>query len=192
MLLGYATPAGIVGIIGGFLFARLLMKKSVRNLSALALIITGIAVIVWSYCSSIPMYLILLMVIMFCSSGLSFVAPTLMADWFPRKKGVALGWATIGAPLSSSFGVLGFSALLQNFGFHTAFLVLGIIVIVIGVVSFFWVKDDPSKVGQLPDNMDPAVGEKLLAEAGQEVIVDDPNLTAGKVLKTGNTWLIEI
>ena len=192
VLLGYATPAGIVGIVGGFLFARLLMKKSVRNLSALALIITGIAVIVWSYCSSIPMYLILLMVIMFCSSGLSFVAPTLMADWFPRKKGVALGWATIGAPCSSAFGVLGFSALLNNFGFHPAFLVLGIVVIVLGVVSFFWVKDDPSKVGQLPDNMDPEVGERLLAEAGQEVIVDDPNLTAGKVLKTGNTWLIAI
>lgn len=192
VLLGYATPAGIVGIVGGFFFARLLMKKSTKRLSSLALIVTGIAVIIWSFCSTIPTYLILMMVIMFCASGLSFVSPTLMASWFPRKKGVALGWATIGAPLSSAFGVLGFSALLTNFGFSTAFLVLGIATIVLGVVTLFWVKDRPEDVGQLPDNMDPEVGDKLLAEAGQLVIVDDPNLTAGKVLKTGNTWLIAI
>lgn len=55
VLLGYATPAGIVG---GFLFARLLMKKSVRNLSALALIITGIAVIIVDIVGAILLFLI--------------------------------------------------------------------------------------------------------------------------------------
>ena len=192
VLLGYATPAGIVGIIGGFIFAGLLMKNSTKKISAFILIITGVAVIVWSYCASIALYIILLMVIMFFSSALSFVAPTLMADWFPRKKGVALGWATIGAPLSSSLGVLGFSTLLTKFGFHTAFLVLGIVVIVFGIVTFFWVKDTPESAGHLPDNMDPEVGDRLLKEAGQEVVNDDPNITAKKVLSMPNTWLIII
>ncbi|MBR6349172.1 MAG: MFS transporter [Lachnospiraceae bacterium] len=192
VLLGYATPASIVGIVGGFIFSRLLVKHSTRVLSAISLILTGATFIIWSYCSSIVAYMIVLMVVMFCGSGLGFVAPTLMANWFPRKKGVALGWATIGAPLSSCVGVLGFSTLLNNFGFHTAFLVLGILVIVLGIITLFWVKDNPAKVNQLPDNMDPEVGDRLLAESGQQVIVEEETIKVSTVLKNGNTWLIAI
>ena len=42
-LLAYATPASIVGIVGGFVFARLLIKYNVRTVNSIALIITGIA-----------------------------------------------------------------------------------------------------------------------------------------------------
>ncbi|MCD7724051.1 MAG: MFS transporter [Clostridiales bacterium] len=187
----YATPASIVGIIGGFLFARLLIKISTKIVSAISLIITGIAFAAWGMCSSVALYVILLMVICFFASGFSFIAPTLMADWFPRKKGVALGWATIGAPLSSAFFVSGFSILLTKAGFRTAFLAVGIVIVIIGVISLCWVKDTPELVGQQPDNMDPAIATELFAEqnaAGET----DITISMGKVLKTPNTWLIGI
>jgi len=190
-LLVYATPASIVGIIGGFLFARLLIKISTKIVSTISLIITGIAFAAWGMCSSVALYVILLMVICFFASGFSFIAPTLMADWFPRKKGVALGWATIGAPLSSAFFVSGFSILLTKAGFRTAFLAVGIVIVIIGIISLFWVKDTPDLVGQQPDNMDPAIATELFAEqnaAGET----DITISMGKVLKTPNTWLIGI
>ena len=192
-LLAYATPASIVGIAGGFFFGRLLIKVSTRTISSIALIITGIAFAVWAYCGNIVTYVILLMIVCFMATGFIFIAPTLMADWFPHKKGVALGWATIGAPLSSAFGVSGFSLLLGLCGFTTAFLVLGIVIVVFGIVTLFWVKDNPAKVEQLPDNMDPEVAEELLKASGQETIIEeDKQVKLGTVLKTPNTWLIRI
>lgn len=191
-LLAYATPASIVGIVGGFFFGRLLIKVSTRLISSIALIITGVAFAVWAYCGNIALYVILLMVVCFMATGFSFIAPTLMADWFPHKKGVTLGWATIGAPLSSAFGVSGFSLLLGLCGFTTAFLVLGIVLVVLGIVSLFWVKDTPATVNQLPDNMDPEVAEGLLKSSGQETIIETQQVKLGTVLKTPNTWLISI
>ncbi len=191
MLLAYATPASIVGIVGGFLFARLLIKCSTRIVSSISLIISGIAFAAWSMSSSLALYVILLMVVCFFASGFSFVAPTLMADWFPRKKGIALGWATIGAPLSSAFFVSGFAILLAKVGFQGAFLVVGIVVIIVGIVSLFWVKDNPAVVGGLPDNMDPELAEKLAVEQGQ-LASGVGSISLSQVLKTPNTWLTGI
>lgn len=191
-LLAYATPASIAGIIGGFIFARLLIKFSTRLISVISLIVTGICFCLWGMSANIAMYVILLMVICFFASGFSFVAPTLMADWFPRKKGVALGWATIGAPLSSAFFVSGFSVLLGVAGFKTAFVIVGIITIIIGVVSLFWVKDTPQAVGAYPDNMEPAVAEKFARELDEGPAPAAGALTLGQVLKTPNTWFIGI
>ena len=193
-LLAYATPASIVGIVGGFIFARLLIKHSTRIISTIALIITGVVFCFWGMCSSIVLYVILLMIVCFMASGFSFIAPTLMADWFPRKKGVALGWATIGAPLSSAFFVSGFSILLATAGFKAAFVIVGIVIIIIGIISLFWVKDNPNQVGQHPDNMDPELAKQLsnVDNADLETSGDDPGFSVGQVLKTPNTWLIGI
>ncbi|MCI8992021.1 MAG: MFS transporter [Eubacterium sp.] len=191
-LLAYATPASIVGIVGGFLFARLLIKHSTRMISVISLIITGVAFCLWGMCANIVLYVLLLMVVCFFASSFSFVAPTLMTDWFPRKKGIALGWATIGAPLSSAFFVSGFSVLLAKAGFKAAFIIFGIAVIIIGIISLFWVKDTPETVGHYPDNMAPAAADKFAQDAGQALPEDESSISLGTILKTPNTWLISI
>ena len=42
VLLSAATPAGLIGLVGGFVFGRLVIKTKPRNMSGFALIITGI------------------------------------------------------------------------------------------------------------------------------------------------------
>ena len=41
-LLSVATPAGLVGLVGGFVFGRLVIKTKPKNMSAVTLIITGV------------------------------------------------------------------------------------------------------------------------------------------------------
>jgi MFS family permease len=80
-------------------------------------------------------------VICFFASGFGIAAcPAFIANWFPRKKGIALGWATMGAPISSSAFVAGFSVLLATKGIHTAFMIFGIFAVIIGIITFFWAK----------------------------------------------------
>lgn len=187
-LLAYASPAGIIGILGGFVFGRLILKSNSRVISAVTLIITGILFAVFGMVSSITLYVVVLILICFFASGFGTIAcPAFMASWFPRKKGIALGWATMGAPFSSAFFVTGFSVLLEKCGVQMAFLVCGIVTAVIGIISFFWAKNDPSEVGALPDNME--LDDSFKQE---EKAVDAKEFSIGNILKNKNTWLIAL
>lgn len=187
-LLAYATPASIVGMIGGFVFGRLIIKLNARNVSSFTLIVTGILFAVFGMVPSITMYMVVLMLICFFAAGYGTVAcPAFMANWFPRKKGIALGWATMGGPFSSAFFVSGFAVLLAKSGIRTACLVVGVIVVIVGVISFFWAKNEPAEVGCLPDNME--LDETL---SSSEVVIDNEKYSLGNILKNKNTWLIAI
>ena len=187
-LLAYATPASIVGMIGGFVFGRLIIKLNARNVSSFTLIVTGILFAVIGMVPSITMYMVVLMLICFFAAGYGTVAcPAFMANWFPRKKGIALGWATMGGPFSSAFFVSGFAVLLAKSGIKTACLIIGIIVVIVGVISFFWAKNEPAEVGCLPDNME--LDDTL---SSSEVVVDNEKYSLGNILKNKNTWLIAI
>ena len=99
LLLGFATPAGVIGVIGGVVFGRICIKTGVRKMSAWSLIITGVLYAIFGYSSTPVMYLITLTAVSFVANAFGLIATaTLMGNWFPRKKGIALGWATMGAP----------------------------------------------------------------------------------------------
>jgi len=182
-LLSVATPAGLVG---GFVFGRLVIKTKPKNMSAVTLIITGILYALLGMVPSVALYTIDLMLICFFASGFGTAAcPAFIANWFPRKKGIALGWATMGAPISSSAFVAGFAVLLATKGIRTAFVIFGVLAVIVGIVTFFWAKNEPADVNCLPDNME--LDETV---STQEVVVDNEKYSIRNILKNKNTWLI--
>lgn len=186
VLLSAATPAGLIGLVGGFIFGRLVIKTKPKNMSAVSLIITGVLYALLGVVPSVTLYIVDLMLICFFASGFGTAAcPAFIANWFPRKKGIALGWSTMGAPLSSCLFVTGFSILLGTKGIQTAFMVFGILAVVIGVLTFFWAKNEPADVNCLPDNME--LDEVV---STQELVVDNEKYSIKNVLKNKNTWLI--
>lgn len=186
MLLSAATPAGLIGLVGGFIFGRLVIKTKPRNMSAISLIITGVLYALLGAVPSVALYIVDLCLICFFASGFGTAAcPAFIANWFPRKKGIALGWSTMGAPLSSCGFVAGFSVLLAVKGVQFAFMVFGILAVIVGVLTFFWAKNEPAEVGCLPDNM--ALDESV---STQEVVVDNEKYSIKNILKSKNTWLI--
>ena len=183
-LLSVATPAGLIGLVGGFVFGRLVIKTKPKNMSAVTLIITGILYALLGMVPSVALYTIDLMLICFFASGFGTAAcPAFIANWFPRKKGIALGWATMGAPISSSAFVAGFAVLLATKGIRTAFVIFGVLAVIVGIVTFFWAKNEPADVNCLPDNME--LDETV---STQEVVVEKYSIR--NILKNKNTWLI--
>jgi OFA family oxalate/formate antiporter-like MFS transporter len=166
----------------------LIIKVHAKNISAFTLIVTGALFAIFGMVPSIAMYVVVLMMICFFASGFGTVAcPTFMANWFPRKKGIALGWATMGGPFSSAFFVSGFAILLTKYGIRSACLTIGIIVVIIGIISIFWAKNEPADVDCLPDNMEL---DDTLTSSG--MVVDNEKYSLKNILKTKSTWLIAI
>ncbi len=190
-LLGFATPAGIIAVIGGILFGRMLIKTGVRKMSGFALIVTGILYAVFGSVTSPVMYLICLTAFVFVSMAFGLICTAaLMGNWFPRKKGIALGWATMGAPICTATFVAIMSGLYGKFGVSKAHIIMGIVMIALGIASFFWVKDYPSEVGALPDNLpDGADAYKMQM---QEMMSYKSPFTVGRLLKDKDMWLISV
>lgn len=191
-ILGYATPAGIIGVIGGILAGRLIMKTGARKMAAVTLIVTGVIYMLFGYLATTHIsYLIFLTLFTFVSMAFGLIAnTTLMSNWFPRKKGIALGWSTMGAPFCTATFVAILAALVGRFGIGTACLIIGIVVVVFGIVSFFWVKDYPEEVGAYPDNI-PEGGEQLAAQLAEMRSYKSP-FTVKVLLKDKDMWLMSL
>jgi len=106
------------------------------------------------------------------------------------KKGIALGWATMGAPLTTATFVTIMSTLYMNFGSGLGGSIMGIIIIILGIVSIFWVKEYPEEVGAYPDNIKDD-SEQLSAQL-QEMRTYKSPFTIRKLLKDRDMWLISI
>lgn len=189
-LLGFATPAGILGVIGGIVFGRVCVKTGVRKLSGWTLIVTGILYAVFGFCSTPVMYLVVLAAMSFVSTAYGLICTaTLMGNWFPRKKGIALGWATMGAPFCSATFVAILSILYKGVGLPMGSLVVGIAVIILGVATFFWVHDYPEEVGAYPDNIKSDSNQAFSQDALKNY---KSPFTIGKLLRDKDMWLIAI
>ena len=57
--------------------------------------------------------------------------------------------------------------------------------VIVGIVTFFWAKNEPADVNCLPDNME--LDETV---STQEVVVDNEKYSIRNILKNKNTWLI--
>ena len=191
-LLGFATPAGIVGVIGGVFFGRLCMKTGAKKLSAISLIATGVLFAAFGFCSSPAAFLIVLALINFFANAFGLiVTATLMSNWFPRKKGIALGWATMGAPLcSATFPAILGAMYASGLGVGGASVIVGVVMVVLGVATFFWVHDYPEEVGALPDNL-PESQEKA-ASALDELANYKSPFTVSKLLRDKDMWCIAL
>lgn len=122
---------------------------------------------------------------------LNLIPSNIMNVWFPRKKGIALGWATMGMPICTATVIMILSALTAKFNsVAMAYTIFGIIIIVYGILSFFWVKDNPESLGLYPDN-EPISQEELEANK-KEFESHVSEWTMGKLLKNKNTWGIGV
>lgn len=189
LLLGFATPAGVIAVVGGILFGRMVIKTGVRKLAGFSLILTGALYAVFGFVSSPVLYFICLTAFCFVSMAFGLICTaTLMGNWFPRKKGIALGWATMGAPICTATFVMILSALYGKFGVGIGSLIMGCVIMALGVASFFWVKDRPAEVGALPDNLEDG-NEAYLAQMEEIKNYKSP-FTIGRLLKDKDMWLI--
>ena len=191
VLLGFATPAGIIGIVGGILFGRLVIKTGVRKLCSWALIGVGVLFALFGFAKTPVLYLIALSAITFVAQAFGLIATaTLMGNWFPNKKGIALGWATMGAPLCTATFVAILSGLYGKFGVGIGHTIIGVVVVILGVISFWWIKDYPEEVGAYPDNI-PTDPEVLKAQLGEVKSYKSP-FTVKTLLKDKDMWLIAL
>ena len=148
-----SSVATICGIIGSIFFGAI-SEKRLRMTWALAMCLTGVFALIWSTAASSVSIVVYAIGYLVCYTTTLVSAMLLsfnvLANWFPRKRGVALGIATAGFPLSAATTTAVCSNFAPNIG--RFYVVYGIFSIIIGIIIFLYVRDFPEEKGAYPDN----------------------------------------
>ncbi len=181
--------AGIFAVIGYIIAGQINNKIGPRATCAILMCISGGAYIVCGNTDNLIVYTVFTSV---CAAGLlsaGYVAGgTLIARWFPKKKGLVMGYVTMGNNTASATFVALYTWLVQATGsIKTAVIPIGIFTAIIGFIGFIFMRNNPKERGQNPDN----VSDKVYAEE-YCTAEDDGGWTIKKLLKTKEVWMAAI
>ena len=117
---------------------------------------------------------------------------TILPKWFIRRRGKALGIASMGGGMGPLFFPIGILALVTWLGWRDAWFVLGMLALVLLVPMSFLVKTRPEDMGLLPDGseetMEPeetTINPEVTRREGREF-----SFTGKQALNTSAFWLI--
>lgn len=186
-LLSISTPASIIALILTSFWGGIIKKFGLKNATTIALVFASISLILFANSTSILMYGIMqTLVITFINCFSVICGFTMIANWFPKKKGIVLGFSTMGMNMASAT----MPTLLTVFGriidpegniIHSILVFAGII-LVVGILNHLFVKSTPEEVGLYPDNE--------LPDKNEFEENTDGKLTYKDVLMSKTVWKI--
>jgi OFA family oxalate/formate antiporter-like MFS transporter len=119
-------------------------------------------------------------------SGGYIAGGTLVAQWFPKKKGIVMGYTTMGHNLASAFYVPMITLLVGRNGITNGVVLPAVMAIALGIIGIMLIKNTPQEKGLNPDNVSDEVYKT-------EYFTDDVDKNGGwttkKLLKTRELWL---
>lgn len=174
--------------IGVIIWARLINKKGTKIVIAMGMFISAVLVVIFGVTKSLPVFLVVILLIGFLSSTYKETGSMqLTANWWPTKKGIVLGFTTMGIVAMNVVYVPGMPVLLNKFGVTGGMIIIAVIIAIIGVWGLF-IKETPEEAGEFPDG-NPDYGtdgmdiNKMMREYKSP-------FTVGKICSDKNTWLI--
>lgn len=189
-LLPFAAVGGFVGVVLSLVFGIIIAKKNVKMPVVVLFVLLGIMYAVNGKANSVPMFAIALVLVTALSQTLNLVCTQqIMSNWFPKKKGIALGWATMGMPISSALMVAVFQGMF-GIDISAPYWLMAVICILMAVITGLWFKNYPEEAGAYPDNepVDPEEQKKTLEFMKNY----KSQWTAGKLFRTKEFWMLVI
>jgi MFS family permease len=184
-LLSFNTLGGIIALFVSLGLSQMAIRYGLKKVHVISLLLAAVAVVFWGFSASVPAYVVSL-IFMFCfMTSTEIVSGKMVSNWFPKKKGIATGWATMGLNLASIVSVPAMIAVLTMFGDikYVLFLLAGELVMMT-ILTIAAYRDYPEEWGAFPDNNPD--------EKRQDIHEMRTGWTIGKVFHQKETWLVSI
>lgn len=188
LLQSLLTISGVIGVVAVAIVGQITLKRSVRTVAIVLGIVWTIGCILLGLQTNLILFAVVLIITRCVGDALAFsTSGVLVANWFPKKRGLVMGWATFGFPLAAGIGTLIMTIGMGIGGIVGAMIPFAVMSVVALLILIFTLRDYPEQCGCYPDNDKNAVREN-------EIQLDDgPNeWTAKKVLSNGTFWLITL
>ena len=190
-MLMFSAIGGFAGIAVSWILGMIIAKWGVKIPTIIFFAIFAVVWILYGRSSSFVMYGASVVAATAVSNSLNLVSTQqIMSNWFPRKKGIALGWATVGTCLSSAIMVAVFQRMFGKHGISAPFYLMAVIFVIMIVVMLVWFKAYPEEAGAYPDNEPLSEEEK---QKNMELIHNyKSEFTLGRLFKTKEMWFLAL
>ena len=186
------TLCAIFSAIVGIFLGQWVDRKGPKQVLVIGYIVGGINYIVFPFAHSAGFWLLVICLAMTHTSMLAYCQMTtqsLVAHWFNKKKGFALGFSAVGIPAGNAVFSLVYTSIVSSFtvdgsdvlGVRIGLWVFGIALIIMGIISTFWVKNTPAEAGLTPDNL------PIENETGS---LENRSYKFSEVARTPKVWLV--
>ena len=175
---------GIAAPIVGYFIDRL----GPRKMSLFAVTVFGLGFLLLSRVDSLPTFYIFFIIISIGhSAGFYAVGAAVVANWFVRKRGKAMGFVTGGVCLAGTL-VPVLVWLIDTYGWRQSLVIAGVGMWIIGIPLSFVFRNKPEAYGMLPDG-DTEI--KSPSVQPQESAVET-EFTAMEAVKTRSFWMLAV
>jgi len=188
----FSTVTAWVAVIGAAIWGALSVKKGPKLVWILSLVLVAVISVVWSQTKVLWLYFVVLMVASIAGQGFNYIGNySVCSNWFPRKKGLVMGWVTIGFPLSAMISTGLVTGILSGGGLQGVYTFYAGFAVVLLVLVFALIKNYPEQASCYPDNDSSFDKDKMNAELaeGIEYMKTSP-WTTKRLLRTKEVWQI--
>ena len=189
-VLSISSPASIIALFLVVVFGGIARKAGLKKTMVITMYAAGVVTILYGNAPTIPLYAVCLVLMVTLINAFALVLGlSICTNWFPTKKGVVMGFTTIGMNLASALISQILNQLSSRSNIAVAISIMGGVIIVVGILTQIFIKATPEEAGCYPDN-DPEVAailEKVREKRGAESTV-----TYADALKNPRTWVFGV
>ena len=194
-VLTFATIAGCTSIVGNLILGKICEKKGAKFMTVISLFAAAIFVFLYGTATTYPLLVIGLIGTICFGQSISFLgANAIIASWFPYKKGLAMGFVTIGPPAATVMMVSALTFLINHVGIKGGIYTICGVLIAVAVLCIIFVHNTPEEVGCTPDNLNKQEIEAL--ERGKNALISadskEHKMTVKELVRTRAFWFIVI
>lgn len=189
-VLSISTPASIIALFLVIVFGGLAKQFGLKRTMVGTMFAAGLATIVYGNAPTLVVYAVCLVLMVTLINAFALVLGlSICTNWFPTKKGVVMGFTTIGMNLASALINQILNQLCERSNIAIAISIMGGAIIVVGILTQIFIKETPEEAGCYPDN-DPYVAELLKQTGGEQGEVS--TMTYREALKNPKTWVFGV
>ncbi|MCC8140937.1 MAG: MFS transporter [Lachnospiraceae bacterium] len=184
--------AGVVGVGLFILVGQINRRIGPRKTSGICMIVAGLCYIIIGNAPNLVVYTIGMCFVAGGIMSAGYIAGgTLVATWFPKKKGIVMGYTTMGHNLASAFYVPLITLLVNHLGINIAVIFPGVAVCVLAVLGFLFIRNTPQERGMYPDNVtEDEFNNDYVND--EEADNNDSGWTTKKLLTNKSLWQVAV
>ena len=186
MISGASSFAFLTGGALGILAGRLTDKIGPKALSVVISILFGLGYLLLSRLQTPwQLYLIYGLPVAVGFGAFDVITLSTVSRWFVRSRGMMSGVVKVGTGSGQVLMPLFAAALIAAYGWRSAYIILGVVIIVLLVAAAQVMRHNPREMGLLPDN-DPY--EPSTLGSGSR----DPGMPLKEIFRTKQFWAINL
>ena len=186
------TIGGYTVIFIAFIFSTIIMKKGVRQLVTASFVImaAGALLVGVGYnMDSIVVISIGGFLLKNFLQALQLCVFQVVACWFLQTRGFILGLMGAAFALDNSTSSTGLTLLFEGLGFNGMMVVVAVILVVLGALTFIFVRTSPEELGLTIDGVE---AEKPSGPAEEAHESGEAKWTFGKLFRIKESWCIMV